>query len=914
MPKDKDYISLKNVHTNNLKHIDVDFPLGQFSVVTGVSGSGKSSLVFDTLYGESYRCYVESLSSFARQYLKAMPKPSIDSVSNLPAAIAVGQSKSGTNNRSTIGTMTEVIDLVRVIYTYLGEIYCHGHKLFKASGDSITAHLIENYPDDKVLILASLDEWKKVKATDLKDQLLSQGFTRALIQGEVKKIETLPASALKKSLIIIDRVKAKDTKARISQAVDLCIKLSRGSVILDNQNGKRETFYKDLKCPTCDTVYHEATPSLFNHNHPLGACEDCKGFGKVSVLDMDKIIPDLDKSLQDNGVACWNFGKHSIYTSRAKKSAIARGLDPATPFIDYSEDDLDWLMNGEARGFTGINGYFAWLATKKYKSHIRIHSARYHKYVTCPKCEGKRLNKKALVYYINGFNIAKLGDLPMFQLENWISIISSKDNSKVEMLEYAMGLSESIEELSDRVNYLLKVGLSYLSLNRSTKTLSGGELQRIKMARSLGSALTGSLYCLDEPSAGLHPRDSKNILNVIEELRNQGNTVVVVEHESVIMEGADRLIEIGPKAGHLGGELIYSGKPKEFLEKITPDWSYSKMDVSDHPMIELRGVSTNNLKDVSVTIPTAAMTVVCGVSGSGKTSLIQHTLYPLCAKLLKQDPSLSEVEIKAKFLGPKPIIKKHKEVVLMNQQSIGRSTRSNIATYLGIYENIRKLLAKTPLSKAMGLKPGAFSFNVAGGRCDTCKGLGFVEEDLSFLGEMRLTCPDCNGKRFKEHVLSIDYKGNNLSDILAMTVEQARELFYDQKSICKVLDKTIELGLGYVTLGQNTSSFSGGEAQRLKLLNILTETADDKARILIFDEPTTGLSDRDVHVLLKEFDALTASGHTVIVVEHHIGVIKSADWLIEIGPEASIYGGELVYEGPARGLTKKKTYTAKYLI
>lgn len=908
-----DWIQLKEVSTNNLKGIDVKFPLQSFTVVTGVSGSGKSSLVFDSLYGESYRRYVESLSSFARQYMQSIPQPVLKDVENLPASIAVMQARGGGNsNRSTVGTMTELGDLLRIIFAYLSQVYCCGNKLIAYPPEVLAGHLIERYNQQKILFLAPLSSHSSVKPSQLKADLLAQGFTRVYQSGQVSRLEDLLLKDIKKAYVVVDRVKVSPgERARILESSLLAYRLGRSYLSVQTEDGFYD-FSEKLYCSSCSKEYDEPSPGLLNYNSPQGACPTCEGFGRVPCLDPDKIIPDPSKSLQTQGVAPFNFGKPSSVYSRAIRSAEARGLDPQTPFHDYSEEDLEWLYEGDTKTrYAGINGFFEWLDSKKYKMHYRVHIARFYTYETCDACQGGRLSKKANQYYVQDLNYSTALNLSLGKLCAWVDELGHQPSEENTLHKFHMGLEDALNETLMRLNYLVEIGLEYLHLNRPARTLSGGETQRIQMARSLGSQLTGTLFCLDEPSSGLHPRDSHRLVSIIKKLRDQGNTIVVVEHERALIEAADHLIEIGPQAGVDGGNLVYEGDPASNASQKEIYWSFSPFDAARSACIGLNQISTNNLKNVTAAIPEASLTVVCGVSGSGKTSLVRHSLYPLLCKLIGKQVNL-DMDVQGRLLSPREGWTPE-QVILMSQEPIGRSSRSNIATYLGIYTEIRKLFASTPLAKAQGFGPGHFSFNVAGGRCEECKGLGLVEEDLSFLGSMMVRCSSCEGKRFQDEVLEVEYDDKNLLDILAMTVEEAMSFFFNHKKIYKVLKKVEELGMSYLCLGQATSSFSGGEAQRLKILSFLVERKHRDSSVFIFDEPTSGLSDHDITYLLAQFKALAESGHTVVVVEHHLGVIKSADWLIELGPEAGAKGGELVFQGHPKALLDCNTATAHFL-
>lgn len=912
-------IELKNVSTNNLNGIDVSFPLGKISVVTGVSGSGKSSLVFDTLYGESYRRYVESLSSFARQYLKSLPKPEVEEVKNLPSAIAVKQNKSQGNNRSSVGTLTELNDLLRVVFVHLAVNYCENCQLEvrKDTPESIVSEVLAQFNEEKVFVCASLAKWGKMTAKALKCALEAQGFVRVLVEDSVQKIQDTKAADLKNSLVIVDRINvSKASKNRISAAAGLALKLGQGFCEIRSESNRQMAFSTTLTCLSCNRDYLEPSMALLSYNHPLGACATCQGFGMEAVPDWDKIIPDESATLNSKGIGLWNFGKYSAIYRTANESAKKNGIPHDKPFKDYTQSDKDWLLNGEKTGFKGINGFFAYLDRKKYRPAYRMHASRYRKYVSCSGCDGDRLNAMALSCKIDGLNLGEVSRKSINAIAIWLKEIKKKYGPKQASQHKAhnetFGSEEAVEESLMRTEYLLKIGVGYLSLNRGARTLSGGELQRINMARCLGSSLTSTLFCLDEPTTGLHPRDSKNLLSIINDLKNQGNTIVLVEHESTIIQGADYLIEIGPRAGHEGGNLVYAGKPKKSsLRKI----DFQSRTAELGPFIKLTGVSTHNLKNVDIEFPTKGITVVCGVSGSGKTSLIQHSLYPLLAKTMglatEKNNSYSP---EAKSISPAGLIRKHEDVLLVSQASLGRSSRSNIATYLGLMDVVRKEFAAQPRAKLLKLKPGSFSFNTVGGRCETCKGLGTVVEDLSFLGEMEVICPICEGRRFGEDVLSVDLRGRNLNDILRMTVAEIRSFFFEIQSVVKICDIVINMGLGYITLGQNTSSFSGGEAQRLKLVSLMKDVKVQKPSILIFDEPTTGLSDTDVENLIVQLRKLADRGHTLVVIEHHLGMIASADYLIEVGPEAAEEGGEIVYQGiPERIKKVKNSLTAKFL-
>ncbi len=915
MAKSK-FIELKKVATNNLDHININFPLEKITVVTGVSGSGKSSLVFDTLYAESYRRYVESLSSFARQYIKTMPKPPMAEALNLPASVAVRQTRQGANNRSTVGTLTEINDLVQTLFAYGSGIFCsrcQNKEVRTYTGSQVYGELLSQKLG-RVTILAPLSQWQNLKDKKLKEEMALQGFSRYWQKdlGFFKESDKcFSQTQIHQCSVVLDRIDfSSQNKNRLIESFDLGLKLSKGYVQVLDSKENILSFSSLSLCQSCGTSYEKPSKPRFSFNHPLGACALCEGFGKESQIDWDKVFPDKDLSIKDEGIKALNFGSHREYYKYIKKSAKAQGWPLDMPFKKYTKKQWQWLKEGDDSGFGGLNDYFAWLQKKSYKPHYRMHYAKFRTYITCSSCGGSRYRKETQCYQVNQKNIIEVLGLSIESFIEWLDNFFQKSQKQQvgrDLETYIQeALQSSYEQARWRASYLIKIGLKYLTLDRVSTTLSGGELQRINMARCLGSSLTETLFCLDEPTAGLHVRDSKRLFHVMEELKSQGNTVVVVEHEKTIIDLADQLVEIGPGAGHQGGMITYQGLPKTLDSaplKALPFNKKAKEDLTNFLCLE--DANTQNLKNISVKIPLGAITTVCGVSGSGKTSLIQQTLYPLLYEKVHKK-SLEDYSPQAKKIGPLKALRSIQEVHFVSQAPIGRSSRSNIVTYLGVYEAIRKILASTEQAKKRGLTPKEFSFNSPGGRCENCKGLGTLMEDLSFLGEQQVVCPVCEGKRFGQEVLGVTYRDFNLLKILSLTVQEARELFFQVKKICKILDTVIALGLGYMRLGQPVSSFSGGEAQRLKLLNFaLTRQGQDKC-LFIFDEPTTGLSDQDVRKLWEHFCHLREEGHTIVIVEHHLDVIRQSDWLLEMGPEAAHKGGQLIFEGPPMLLKKKK--------
>ncbi|MDB2447130.1 excinuclease ABC subunit UvrA [bacterium] len=925
-------INLHGVRTNNLKNLDLDIPLGKLTVVTGVSGSGKSSLVFDTLYGESYRRYVDSLSSFARQYLKTLPRPDVDKIENLPSSIAVQQSRSGAGNRSTVGTLTELNDLLRLIFTHASLAHCpNGHgPIKKDTPGEVLEEIFENFEGQKIILAASLDRLTAVKPNILVAQLMEQGFVRVYQKEKLVRLEEIKEKDIHKCDIVIDRVSVnEDSRARIIDAIKSGFKLGSGEVYLKTDSATQK-YSNRMECYECGEKVKAPSAALFNWNHPVGACPTCQGYGMEGVVDWEKVFPDHEMSLNDKGVKALNFGKHVRFYTEIKKNCEGI-LDPDKPFKSYTKKEWEWLKfgdkaprKGKRKVFESVKGYFKWLDTKKYKAHYRMHAARFRKYILCTGCHGYRVKEDTLRCKISGAHIGEVSSWPISKLHSWIGELANGSAGDVSKHAGSLGVLDALTESNLRIAYMMKMGLGYLNLSRASKTLSGGELQRINMARCLGSALTQTMFCLDEPTAGLHARDSENLLGVLNELRDLGNTVVVVEHDPLIIRGADHVIEIGPEAGHEGGHAIFSGDASKTpileSEKYEVDLSRNvKKDFED--FIELKGADTHNLKSVDLKLPVGSVIGICGVSGSGKTSLVQHTLYPAICKALKQNQKYETSEPLFKSLSPSNLKNMVSEIDLVSQGSLGRSTRSTIATYLGLMNGIRLTFSNQEKAKELGLTPGHFSFNVSGGRCESCRGLGTVIEDLSFLGDMAVTCPNCNGKRFGNDVLEVKYKNKNLNDVLTLTIAEARIFFHGEKKVTDTLDHVIEMGLGYITLGQHTSSFSGGEAQRLKLLNMLKDAHkkfSQKPNILIFDEPTTGLSEKDVSLLIDQFRKLREIGHTVVIVEHHLGLLRSVDWLVEVGPESADKGGDIVYQGPPADLKslkakKGRSITAEYL-
>ena len=918
------HIVLKGIETHNLKKLDLKLPLNQLIAVSGVSGSGKSSLVFHTLHAESYRRYIDSLSSFARQYLKAMPRPPLSEVHHLPPSIAVRQATSGYGKRSTVGSFTDIGDLLRVIFAHECQIDCpRGHGRLKIhSPGTVMDYLKEHHSGEQIMIVAPFKRLLTAKNqaaafTALLALLKEQGFVRLQkLDGSVVRLKEVSDKVSSPELwgVVVDRVKVSEA-SRVTDALAKAFELSKGVAKVVFPSGSKngsKTFKTSLACDTCDFEAPEPASELFSYNHPLGACPVCKGYGQASFWDWDKIFGDAE-----------TIHQISLLNRPASKPLLATFIRECGAKVSVykkihslSPTELAWVKWGEAepsditdrplntRGFQGIAGILSKFQQHKSMS-MKIFLARLQVYKLCPSCGGSRLRSEVMGFKVKETTYPELYAMSAGKLQNWLSKLYEGGCSKA--------VEEAYEEIQRKLRYLIQIGLGYLAMDRLTGSLSGGEIQRIRMAKCLGSALSQTLYCLDEPTAGLHPLDTQKLIAVMQMLKNQGNTVVVVEHDLGVLNASDYLVEIGPGGGALGGELCYAGKPKacRTLQKNRQLTPLEQSPTSNKGQIHLKGAATHNLTGINIQIPLGAITGICGVSGSGKTSLVRHCLYPaLC----------TELGIKQKHPSTPPIYSslhipsKASDVLLMSQKPLGRTMRSNIASYLGIYSPIRQLLAGTAQAKAGKWQASDFSINAGSGRCETCLGLGTVTEDMSFLGEVAVTCPSCKGYRFKPEILDITYQGLNIYEILALTIQEAADFFASKSNIHSVLTEVTDLGLGYLTLGQATSTFSGGEAQRLKILKLLVSMSPGKNMILIFDEPTGGLSEEDIPFLWKKFSRLKKAGHTVIIVEHHLRLLMSVDHLVEIGPGAADKGGKLVYAGdPKRIHHSKESLLAPHL-
>lgn len=930
----KEFIIIKRARVNNLKDLSVAIPRNKLVVITGLSGSGKSSLAFDTLFAEGQRMYVESLSSYARQFLGRMEKPEVDYIRGVSPAIAIEQKVNTRNPRSTVGTTTEIYDYLKLLFARIGKTYSpvSGQEVKRDTVTDVVEYINKQKEGTRIMVACPLKIEKGRKLADELNLLLSKGFTRVLVDGEVKFIEELisapletegkkkPSAKAKKIEgeveILIDRAVVnasdEDLTFRLSDSVQTAFFESHGDCSIYAEGQTKKSFSDRFELD--GILFTEPSINLFSFNNPFGACQTCEGFGKILGIDEDLVIPDKSLSVYEGAIAPWRGEVMSEWAKPLLKNGIKFDFPVHRPYNELSQKQRDLIWNGNEY-FDGLHKFFKYLASKTHKIQYRVMLSRFRGRTTCPDCRGTKLRKDASYVKIADISIT---DLVLMPIEDMLVFFE-----KLKLPAYEHKVSDRIlTEIKSRLEYMAKVGLGYLTLNRVTSTLSGGEFQRIKLATSLGSALVGSMYIMDEPSIGLHPRDTARMIEVLKSLRNMGNTVIVVEHEEEIMRAADQIIDIGPDAGSHGGQLVFQGTIKEIVGKAqshTTDYLSGKEKISIPPIrrkwkdsITVMGARENNLKNLKVTFPLSALTVVTGVSGSGKSTLIKKILYPAVGRL---NGSVSESPGKYdQLLGD---FTKIKQVEFVDQNPIGKSSRSNPISYVKAYDAIRNLYADQPLSQQRGYKPSHFSFNVEGGRCETCEGEGEIKVEMQFMADIFLECESCHGKRFKQEVLEVEHKGKSIADVLDMTVEEGLEFFKDKKPVYERIKPLFEVGLGYVKLGQSSNSLSGGEAQRVKLASFLGKNSSDSTDhiLFIFDEPTTGLHFHDISKLLKAINALVDEGHTVIVIEHNLEIIKCADWIIDLGPEGGEKnGGHLLFEGTPEEMAKKgKGYTADFL-
>jgi excinuclease ABC subunit A len=912
----KQNIIIKGAKLHNLKDIDVVIPRNKLVVITGLSGSGKSSLAFDTLYAEGQRRYVESLSSYARQFLGKLDKPKVDYIKGIAPAIAIEQKVNSTNPRSTVGTTTEIYDYLKLLYARIGKTISpiSGKEVKKHTVTDVINHIKGLNERDKLLLLAPItisEDRATLKSLEL---FSKQGYARIKYNGEVIRIDEAPKDIGKTFHLVVDRIIVKDDEDfynRLANAVDNAFFEGKGECAIENlQTGETKTFSNQFELD--GMKFLEPNVHLFSFNNPYGACPKCEGYGDVIGIDEDLVIPNTALSIYENAVFPWRGDSMGWYRDQLVNAAYKFDFPIHKPWFQLTEEQKQLVWDGNDH-FIGIHKFFEQLEEKSYKIQNRVMLSRYRGKTRCSVCKGKRLRKEADYVKVGGKSISELIELPIKQLMPFFEELQLSEHDTAVA-------SRLLKEITTRLDFLDKVGLSYLTLNRKSNTLSGGESQRINLATSLGSSLVGSMYILDEPSIGLHPKDTENLIGVLKSLRDLGNTVIVVEHDEDIMQAADEIIDIGPEAGTLGGKVVATGNWERILtsDSLTAQYLNGQMEIpvpterrtSKH-YIQIKGARENNLKNIDVTFPLNMLTVVTGVSGSGKSTLVKKIVYP---SILKEIGGYGEKAGQFTAMEGKYSYIKHVEFV--DQNPIGRSSRSNPVTYIKAYDDIRSLFASQKLSKLRGYQAKYFSFNVDGGRCEKCKGEGEITVEMQFMADVHLECDACGGKRFKKDILEVQFEGKNIDDILNLTIDEAIAHFsnHQQDKIVTKLKPLQDVGLGYVALGQSSSTLSGGEAQRIKLASFLVKGHTKEKALFIFDEPTTGLHFHDIKKLLKSFDELIEKGHSIIVIEHNMELVKCADYIIDLGPEGGAMGGHLVVEGtPEEIVGNTDSYTAGYL-
>ncbi|MFP4175683.1 MAG: excinuclease ABC subunit UvrA [Candidatus Brocadiia bacterium] len=912
-----DCIRARGVRVHNLKEIDVDIPRGRFVAVTGVSGSGKSSLVLDTLYAEGQRRYVESFSAYARQFLERMDKPDVDSVENIPPAIAIEQKNSVKNRRSTVGTATELADYLRLFFARAGRVFCPdcGARIQSHNTGEVVERVMQQDEGARFMVCFPLRLTEQMELEEQIDRIREMGFVRLLVEGEVYDIsmeepDICPGADAE---VVVDRlIVGGKSRQRLAEAVETCYRLGRGQCRVRFLDGPVLRFSQNFCCTRCGRSIPEISARLLSFNSPLGACEACSGYGATIDMDPQRVVPNPRLSLEEGAIQPWTTDSTEECMQQLLEGAPRAGIPVDVPWGELSDRQRRKVFEGTAH-FYGVRDWFEWLQEKKYKLHVRVLLSRYRRYITCEECGGTRLCPEARSVRVQDYNIA---DVSAMTIERAYEFF----HEELELTDYQQKVvSTVLEEIRDRLDYLYRIGLGYVTLDRTTRTLSGGEMQRVNLATSLGSALVNTLYILDEPSIGLHPRDNSRLIEIVKRLRDRGNTVAVVEHDRQIIEEADHVIDLGPGAGQRGGRVVYTGGIDglhQCDESVTGAYLRGEASIplpetrrpTDGERISLTGCRHHNLKDIDVDIPLGTLTCVTGVSGSGKSSLVQDTLYG-AIKRHKPDGYGEEIG-EYETIGGQEMVE---DAVLVDQSPIGTTPRSNPATYINAFGPIRKLFAGTREAKIRNLDPGTFSFNTSDGRCENCKGTGTIEVEMQFLADVYVTCDECEGRRYQQDVLDIKYRGKSILDVLEMTVAEAMQFFSDQRSITRRLKILYRTGLGYIKLGQPATTLSGGEAQRLKLASYMSAAESDPL-LLIFDEPTIGLHFDDIRKLLSCFQELVEDGHTVLVVEHNLDVVKCADHVIDLGPEEGQRGGRVVAAGPPETIAAcDSSHTGHYL-
>jgi excinuclease ABC subunit A len=908
-------IQVERARTHNLKGIDCRVPHGAVTVVTGPSGAGKSSLAFDTIFAEGQRRFVESMSTYARQFLDQMERPPVDAIHNILPAVALEAKNAVRNARSTVGTITEAHDVLRLLYTHLGVVECtQGHGPVRTyTPEEAAAELAAGTAGKAFTLVVRLPRPKK-GANDALGELIRQGFQRRLKDGEVVRMEPGDAwpARLDPMPLVLGRFTAKpESVARILDTLEQGWRMNGGKVEAQGDAGVR-LFSRELSCPVCGETARRPTPPLFSFNSPLGACPECQGFGRVIGIDRERVIPDPRRTLAERPIAPWNTPAYEELYDELLPAARKRKIPLDVPWMDLTPEAREWVWSGPRKNnnFVNLTDFFQWLEGRTYKVHVRVLLARYRSYETCPECKGARLRPEALAVRLEDRTLPDLTGMSVEQLRGWLATRRWTPRQR----ELAGHL---IEELAERVEVLHRVGLDYLTLDRQARTLSGGETQRIHLAAALGSGLTSTLYVLDEPTIGLHPQDSGRLLHLLRDLAARGNTVLVVEHDRTLICGADHVIDLGPAAGEHGGKVVAEGTIATILaseESLTArylrerpptlarrhmarfrreqGWETLSEELSSLPRITIRGARAHNLKNVDVDFPLGVLVAVTGVSGSGKSTLVENVLYGTYQR------SRGVVDVEPGEVDRLEGLEKLVDVTLVDQRPLGRSSRSNPVTYIKAYDEIRNLFAGTSDAKARRITPAHFSFNVDRGRCPTCQGTGVTEVDMQFMAPVTVPCETCQGHRFRPEVLAVRFKGKNISEVLDLTVESALALFHDHKRLVKRLRVLLDVGLGYLRLGQSTSTLSGGEAQRLKLASFLDRPAGEGQRLFLFDEPTTGLHLADIDLLYHTLRRLVQRGDGVVLVEHSPDLIARCDWIVDLGPGGGIHGGEVLYCGP----------------
>jgi excinuclease ABC subunit A len=940
----EEVIIIRGARVHNLKNINVEIPLSGLTVITGVSGSGKSSLAFDTVYAEGQRRYVESLSAYARQFLERMDKPDVDEVIGICPAISIRQKNSTRNPRSTVATQTEIYDYLRLLYARIGVTYCEkcGNPVTRDTPESIASEVLTVPEGTRFYVMfpanAGMEDLdassngggstrkkkgSKVSSTKLETRikahlmsLMQRGFTRLYRDRRVIELSTPDSYEFQEfddTFVLVDRLIARsDIRSRLVDSIEVCYQEGHGQAVIETAAGKavRLSFSEHFECKACGIRYAAPEPRLFSFNNPFGACPTCQGFGNTIGLDLDLVIPNRELSLAAGAIEPWSKPQYDWAQKELLKFSRREGIPTDIPFRQLSRDQQNAIVKGR-NGFDGVLGFFDWLETKKYKLHIRVFLSKYRGYALCPDCGGSRLRQEARMVKVAGKSLPEVCAMTSAEAASFFKDITLSP----EQTEIA---SRLLEEIRSRLKFLNDVGLQYLTLDRLASTLSGGEAQRIQLATNLGASLVGALYVLDEPSIGLHPRDNQRLIKILHNLRDIGNTVLVVEHEPEMMLAADRIIDMGPGAGELGGEVVFSGTPEQMMsggQSLTGKYLRGELEIKlpkqrrmpGKRAIEVKGASEHNLKGIDVTIPLGMMVCITGVSGSGKSTLVHEILY---AGIKKQRGEWTgHVGSFARIDGAASIA----DVVLVDQSPIGRTPRSNPVTYIKVYDAIRDLFAQTREAQARGYESSHFSFNVPGGRCERCEGNGVEIKEMQFLADVELVCEECKGLRFKPSLLDVKYKGRSIHDVLSMTVREALLFFSNVNRVASRLRVLDDVGLGYLRLGQSATTLSGGEAQRVKLAAYLSKRTSERT-LYIFDEPTTGLHFDDINRLLAAFKQLIEAGGSIIIIEHNLDVIKSSDWIIDLGPEGGDEGGSVVAEGPPETIAENEaSYTGRYL-